>query len=405
MVDRLNKPLDAIIADQDRQTQRRRGGGAGGIRASQGARNNRKMEPYDINRRSARENSRIDRSLDGPQPYECAMKILLNNNMAGSFIGNAGFAIKDLIEITGASIHISNPSNPYPGSNERVVFITGSESAVGLAQGLIWEMIGQQTQAVNAGLQIVWNPAAAKASPGEYDEEDVQCRIVVPAASAGRVLGKGGNIFRKMMSDSGVEATMSPVEDADLLQERLISIEGTVGGCMDFTAKLLVKLMEVPDGCQYVHSGTAYPRQLTADTGVVNSGGGRGGRNDNRNSNNGGGGGSNRRNVMDEIEMFKPEGRNGGRGSGGMMHVQTAASPSIFTTLLPCQTNFLRLLSLAICFILCFLLLFLLGFSKGFTGGAETLSANTTIELAVPNHLVGAILGVQVRFTCYCTQS
>lgn len=311
MVDRLNKPLDAIIAEQERQANRRRGGGSGGIRSSQGARNTRKSEPYD-SRRSVRDSTRPDRSAEGPTPYECATKILLNNNLAGSFIGNAGFAIKDLIEITGASIHISSPANPYPGASERVVFITGSESAVGLAQGLIWEMIGQQTQATNAGLQIVWNPAAAKASPGEYDEEEVQCRIVIPAASAGRVLGKGGNVFRKMTTDSGVDTTMSPVEDSELLQERVISIAGSVGGCMDFTAKLLVKLMEVPDGCQYVHSGTAYPRQLSAPAGGTSSGPSRGGRNSSTNE-----GGSSRRNVMDEISMLKPEGRGSARGSGG----------------------------------------------------------------------------------------
>ena len=38
-----------------------------------------------------------------------------------------------------------------------------------------------------------------------------------------------------------------------------------------------------------------------------------------------------------------------------------------------------------------------MGYGAQAPTGAETLSAVTTIELAVPNALVGAILGVQVR--------
>mgnify|MGYP005990139155 CR=1 FL=1 len=264
MSDRISRSLEDIIADKSRQDQRRRGGRSAGLVARGGnQRRERAAEPYE-SRRSGRENDRTDRSNDEPHIYECAIKFLLNNNLSGSFIGNAGCAIRDLIEITGASIHISSPAARHPETNDRIVFISGSEDSVSLAQALVWEMLGQQTDGSNEGRALIWNPAAAKASPGEYDDVEVRGQVIIPAASAGRVLGRGGGVFRKMGADSEVQVQMSQVEESELLQERLITIEGTVGGCMRFTSMLVAKLMEEPDGCQFVYSGSAYPKHLAA---------------------------------------------------------------------------------------------------------------------------------------------
>jgi hypothetical protein len=309
MADRLNKSLDDIITDSEAQQRRGRGRGGGSsmaARGRQGQRRERKPEPYDTRRQPR--GDRNERSADEAHTYECAIKYLLDNNKSGSFIGNGGASIKDMIEITGASIHISNPTRCHPLTGDRVVFITGSEESVGLAQALVWEMIGQQTDAENEGLKdLIWNPAAAKASPGQYDTVEVSCQVVIPAAAGGRVMGRNGSVFRSMASDCGVTAHISAVEDSELLQERIVTIEGTVGECMNFSAMLLAKLMEVADGCQYVYSGSAYPRQLTAgaggDAGSVTGGRGRA-----SNSSS-----SNRR-APREDSVGRPAGRNSVRG-------------------------------------------------------------------------------------------
>ena len=41
------------------------------------------------------------------------------------------------------------------------------------------------------GSTVIWNPAAAKASPGEYDDLSVECNLSVPAAAGGAIIGKG----------------------------------------------------------------------------------------------------------------------------------------------------------------------------------------------------------------------
>jgi len=266
MDNRMNKSLTELITDRERQDQRRRrpeSSSNGRIR--NGTRNDRRSDPYDSRSTQRSAPTRV-REKATDTSYDCALKFLLSNHFAGSVIGNGGFAMKDLIEITDANIHIANPGTPYPGANERVLFIAGTEASLFLASALIWEMIGQQTHSYNNGMALVWNPAAAKASPGEYDTQEVECRIAVPAACGGRILGRGGAVFRKMSSDHQVETKMSPVQDADILQERVISIQGTVSGCMAFTAELLSKMLEAPEECKYVHSGSAYPRDLVAAT-------------------------------------------------------------------------------------------------------------------------------------------
>jgi hypothetical protein len=93
------------------------------------------------------------------------------------------------MEITQASVHVSNITDFYPGTNDRslnyslfsitnsnnfnlvrVIYITGSEAEVSLAQSLVWEMIGQQTFDSDGSLGLSWEPAKAKDSPGEYDK-------------------------------------------------------------------------------------------------------------------------------------------------------------------------------------------------------------------------------------------
>jgi hypothetical protein len=97
-----------------------------------------------------------------------AVKFLLTNFFSGIFIGSGGSSIREMESICDASVHISNVTDVYPGTNFRVVYMSGSEPAVTLAQSLMWEMIGQQTYADLTGKgPILWNPSSAKDSPGE----------------------------------------------------------------------------------------------------------------------------------------------------------------------------------------------------------------------------------------------
>lgn len=165
MDDRLNQTLDAIIITSEssnkqntkKNTSRKRGeetmSNSNKIRANN-SRNTRKNNPYNNITKNNKDDDNINNSrmkLDDDIEIECSIKFLLSNSHAGSIIGNGGFAIKDLMEISGAIVRISDIKNVHPITNQRVLYIAGSESSVALAQALVWEMIGQQTNAYSEG--------------------------------------------------------------------------------------------------------------------------------------------------------------------------------------------------------------------------------------------------------------
>lgn len=166
MDDRLNQTLDEIIITSESSKQNKNNNitssrrrreimsNSNKIRANN-SRNTRKNDPYNniTNKDDDTNNGRM--KLDDNIDIECSIKFLLSNSHAGSIIGNGGFAIKDLMEISGAIVRISDIKNLHPITNQRVLYIAGSESSVALAQALVWEMIGQQTNAYSEGKMIL----------------------------------------------------------------------------------------------------------------------------------------------------------------------------------------------------------------------------------------------------------
>jgi hypothetical protein len=202
-MERLSMSLDQIIRSKDKSqpsnissSNSRHSANSGSFRGSQGSRSSRSNgnssasnTPYPsasprtgqashIRRRdnSAYSSSNYMNEINDSSPRTtasnprdpAAVKFLLTNFFSGIFIGSGGSSIREMETICDASVHISNVTDFYPGTNYRVVYMSGSEPAVTLAQSLMWEMIGQQTYADLTGKSpILWNPSSAKDSPGE----------------------------------------------------------------------------------------------------------------------------------------------------------------------------------------------------------------------------------------------
>jgi hypothetical protein len=195
--------------------------------------------------------------------HDCCLKFLLSNHFAGVLIGSGGRLIKELMEITQAEVHVSNSSETYPGTNLRCIYITGSEAAVNLAQSLVWEMIGQQTFAQNENNRsLAWHPTVAKNNPGEYDQIEVEGNITIPATAGGMIVGKGGLTIRGIAEESGVEVSIDSKDDAELTNERMMTLRGTVAGCMNCTFLILSKLLTMGDDFYYNLNGTTYSRRM-----------------------------------------------------------------------------------------------------------------------------------------------
>lgn len=186
-----------------------------------------------------------------------SIKVLLSNTLAGSLIGLGGKSIKDLMEVSGAKVHVSNNTEPYPGTSDRVVVIAGDLDAVNLALKLIWEMIGHITCAQNPK-EADWNPKEMINELGQNEEASVTGKIAIPAAAAGSILGKGGSNIQAISEQSGANVGMSSKDEAIFTQERIMTITGTLASCVKASTLILNKLNEPADPVPFVNKGTTY---------------------------------------------------------------------------------------------------------------------------------------------------
>jgi RNA-binding protein Nova len=284
-------------------------------------------------------------SVGGDGGFRVAIKFLVSNGLAGSLIGTGGAAIKELMEVSEARVNVSGATEVYPGTSERVVLITGTESQVSFAQSLVWELIAQNSKAIEAGSRsATWSPrAASENSSGESDEIQVTGRVTIPASAGGMILGRGGSTIRSISEQSGARVNMTGKDEAMFTQERVLTVAGSKSSCSKCIALAVAKLAEDLEVSQFVNRGTVY----TSHVGNMYGPGGPGGRGSGGGRGMGGGGG----------------GRMGGMSGMGGRGPMPAGGPMVMGPV---------------------------------NGSADAISASTTISLAVPESLIGNILGKQV---------
>jgi RNA-binding protein Nova len=186
------------------------------------------------------------------------LKFLFPKKQAGCFIGPGGQSIKDLMEVTGADIHISSIQDTYPGTTDRVVYMTGKHGEISAAQTMVWEMIGRVTEVGSDGI-AEWNPRLVSDSM-DGENVHVEGKITIPSLAAGSILGKGGSTIQSISEDSGAKLNLSNTRsDPPNTNERVVSLSGTVRQCATATDLILAKLLEEPETAQYVTGGTKYP--------------------------------------------------------------------------------------------------------------------------------------------------
>eukprot|EP00600_Ochromonadales_sp_CCMP1393_P012306 CAMPEP_0175011578 /NCGR_PEP_ID=MMETSP0005-20121125/8772_1 /TAXON_ID=420556 /ORGANISM="Ochromonas sp., Strain CCMP1393" /LENGTH=424 /DNA_ID=CAMNT_0016267601 /DNA_START=41 /DNA_END=1315 /DNA_ORIENTATION=+ len=355
---RIDKSLSEIIRSRD-NLDRRLSSGSTSLRATS-FRHSRHETPYDNSRRNENGNT------------HCAIKFLVDNNLGGSFIGNNGDSIRDIIEITNADIYLSPAHECYPGTKLRVIYMAGTWKSIALGQALVWEMIGQQTKSRIDGSDLVWNPAMAKASPGEYDDVMVQGTITIPAAQVGAIIGPSFSILNELRDRCNVKAEVSSIQAAEVenTKERTIHIAGSVASCMNFTSMVLSKLMEYPDGLLYFYNGTRYARGISSlQPGGLGAHGG------------GGGGGVATSVGMGYSSHSATSGGGGGGGRGGMGREVTVSGSISSSTGSTYPSTSLPLRNTTM--------------GGGSVAGTIGISSNSFIELNVPDRHIGAVMGKQ----------
>ncbi len=171
-------------------------------------------------------------------------QILVSNKDAGTVIGRGGATISGMQTKSGSRIRVSNNNEYFPGTMDRVVMITGAT-----------------TEIVVAGSQLVLNelycnPDAAQ-PPGA--DQSVTVNLLIPNASAGLVIGKGGDNIRKMVDESGTSKIQLSSKDKQVpgIEERLISCIGSVPQVIKATELIIVKICEDPQ-VKFINLSTQY---------------------------------------------------------------------------------------------------------------------------------------------------
>lgn len=196
-----------------------------------------------------------------------AIKFLLSNGQAGILIGSGGKSIVELSElIPGARVNVSGQQDVYPGTNDRVVLISGDLDSVLQAQILVWELLTLQEQTPSSSTKegsraFVWSPRAAAENLGSSTGAHVEAKITIPAAAAGAVIGKGGSNMRNIVEDSGARVNMAGKDEALLTFERVISISGQTNQCVRATNMIVNLLHEQDEVAPFQNRGTSYSSQ------------------------------------------------------------------------------------------------------------------------------------------------
>ena len=137
--------------------------------------------------------------MDTGEAEVLVLKLLLPGKEVGNVIGKAGSVLKSLEADTGSRIRISAIDEVIPTTRERIATISGSIEAVKLA-----------AQRVCAILFPAHDDATS------VTENAV--KLLMPHASIGVVIGRGGTVIKEIMQQTGTTIKISQPSPLCILQ-------------------------------------------------------------------------------------------------------------------------------------------------------------------------------------------
>lgn len=164
------------------------------------------------------------------------MKVLIPNHAAGSIIGKGGANIAEVQQTTGARIKLSPNNDYYPGTQERVGLIMGEVETINKMLNFVIEKIRQDPPAMRL------NPAMT------YDRERAkQMKIVVPNSTAGLIIGKSGATIKYISDQTGARIQVSQKNAETVPGERVIGVTGSLEQVQAACAVIAAKVQEDPE--------------------------------------------------------------------------------------------------------------------------------------------------------------
>ncbi|XP_051521839.1 RNA-binding protein Nova-1-like isoform X1 [Myxocyprinus asiaticus] len=153
---------------------------------------------------------------------EYFLKVLIPSYAAGSIIGKGGQTIVQLQKETGATIKLSKSKDFYPGTTERVCLIQGTVEALNSVHDFIAEKVREMPQSAQKTEPVSILQPQTTVNPDRVK----QAKLIVPNSTAGLIIGKGGATVKAVMEQSGAWVQLSQKPEGINLQERVVTISG-----------------------------------------------------------------------------------------------------------------------------------------------------------------------------------
>ena len=178
-----------------------------------------------------------------------AIKVLVSNKDAGSLIGKNGSTIVSFQAATGSRVRVSRADEPFPGTQERVVLITGTLDCVSRCLALVIEQVHKH---------FADYPYADKEVQQLDPNAHRTMNLVVPAGASGLIIGRGGDTVRALASKSGSHIQLAGRErQIQGLSERLLCLTGSLASNVAASRYILEILHDDPCG-KYDNVSTSY---------------------------------------------------------------------------------------------------------------------------------------------------
>ncbi|KAM8854575.1 RNA-binding protein Nova-2 isoform 2-T2 [Neosynchiropus ocellatus] len=153
---------------------------------------------------------------------EYFLKVLIPSYAAGSIIGKGGQTIVQLQKETGATIKLSKSKDFYPGTTERVCLVQGTVEALNGVHDFIAEKVREMPQSSQKTEPVSILQPQTTVNPDRVK----QAKLIVPNSTAGLIIGKAGATVKAVMEQSGAWVQLSQKPEGINLQERVVTISG-----------------------------------------------------------------------------------------------------------------------------------------------------------------------------------
>jgi len=186
-------------------------------------------------------------------------KLLCPQTLTGMLIGKGGSVINQLNHSTGAKIQLSQNEVYFPGTNDRVLVVTGTKEGLSNAlRELVTRIVEapEKKPGFNNGFDPYGNP---NPHPNRAANGLHQIKLIIPKNASGTLIGKGGIIIKHMSDSTSCKMQLGDESDPFGTNERLFFVQSSsVAQLVHGAQTVMTQLLSEPKVRTYANSSAVY---------------------------------------------------------------------------------------------------------------------------------------------------